>query len=181
MIFQKGTLLLLSFLLNCFIASGQNLYPSLVLGSEVPDIRFNRIGKDSTSVVSISDFRGKIVVLDFWATWCTSCINTFPKLDSLQREFGESVQFILVNCIKGSGDSKSKITQFIKSRREKGKIVPDLPIVTDDSLIKKYFPYTFVPHYVWISPDGKLLAITSGTFVNREAILEILNRYTNKG
>ncbi|MBK8087718.1 MAG: redoxin domain-containing protein [Chitinophagaceae bacterium] len=60
--------------------------------------------------VSLSDFRNKLLILDFWNTTCISCIKAFPKLDSIQKLFGNRVQIVLVNR-----ESKDSTIAFFKN------------------------------------------------------------------
>ena len=64
----------------------------ITIGQQVPDVliktilNYNTTDGPATSA-KVSDFRGKLLIIDFWATWCTSCIYKFPELDQLQDEF----------------------------------------------------------------------------------------------
>src|SRR3977135_207668 len=53
---------------------------SLSVGDKVPEIEFQMLNY-SSPVAKLSDFKGKLLLLDFWATWCGPCIGSFPKLD----------------------------------------------------------------------------------------------------
>ena len=46
----------------------------LTIGDKVPDVEFENVINYSDKKVRLSDFKGKLMILDFWATWCTSCI-----------------------------------------------------------------------------------------------------------
>jgi thiol-disulfide isomerase/thioredoxin len=71
-----------------FAVMAQNSKPptNLKIGDKVPEITISNIlnykdstGKPSTSA-KISEFKGKLLILDFWATWCTPCIKYLPEL-----------------------------------------------------------------------------------------------------
>jgi thiol-disulfide isomerase/thioredoxin len=62
-------------------------------GTEAPD--FTIQNNDSVKDVKLSDFRGKYVVLDFWASWCPDCRKDMPEVKALYEQFGKKgVQFI---------------------------------------------------------------------------------------
>ena len=67
--------------------------------------------------VNLSDYRGKIVVLDFWATWCGPCIRSFPAMKELQNEW-KDVVFLFINSLEdGEIEKKSeKIRKVLKSK-----------------------------------------------------------------
>ena len=84
---------LLSFLLILSIVTGKvcgqktaALTP-LHRGDRVPDFMFTEVYNYSRDTIRLSDFRGKLVILDFWGPACYSCIKTFPFVDSLQKKF----------------------------------------------------------------------------------------------
>ena len=121
--------------------------PELSIGDKVPDLEFSMVNYPS-STAKLSDFRGKLVILDFWATWCTSCINRFPKMDSLQKLFGDKLQVILVNT-KHTRDSREKVEGFFAKWKTR---YPDfdLPSAVMDTIASLFFRHQFIPHYVWI-------------------------------
>src|SRR5438874_63991 len=72
----------------------------LPIGATVPNMTITDItGYDSPSLQfhTLSD---KLVILDFWATWCSACISHFPDLYALQRQHPKDLQIILVNSKK---------------------------------------------------------------------------------
>lgn len=54
--------------------------------------------------------KGKVVVLDFWASWCQPCAESFPIMDELQKKYGDRVVFIAVNV----DDKVAKMEAFLK-------------------------------------------------------------------
>src|SRR5690348_7254234 len=111
-IFMKSIKIYLAILL-CFsllTVAAQNDIRELRIGDKVPDIEFALVNYP-TQKARLSDFAGKLIILDFWATWCTGCLHNFPKMDSLQKEFKGKLQVILVNK-KSTGDDYLKVERF---------------------------------------------------------------------
>ena len=107
----------------------------------------------------IRTFTNQLIILDFWATWCGSCIKSFPKVDSLQQQFKEQLQFILVSSIP-TGDNKTKVDAFFEKRKQKNGNPWCFTQITDDTLLVSLFPFKSLPRYIWIK-QGRLLANTS--------------------
>jgi thiol-disulfide isomerase/thioredoxin len=125
----------------------------LAIGSSVPEAEFTSLINYEKPVLKLSDFRGKLIVLDFWGTGCSVCIKDFERMDSLQKRFAKNVQFILVT--KNSRDSVLRFFKRFKKIR-----VPDIPLILGDTILSRWFPYRAVPLHVWINETGAVTAIT---------------------
>jgi len=68
--------------------------------------------------VSLSDYKGKIVVLDFWATWCHYCVEGFPGMQKLVDQYknGNEVVFLLINTWEHSDDKKKLVEDFFQKK-----------------------------------------------------------------
>ena len=66
----------------------------------VPAVRFMDA---SGRVMTLEDFRGRVVVLNLWATWCTPCVAEMPMLDRLQQQLGEEDAIVLALSIDRGG------------------------------------------------------------------------------
>lgn len=132
--------------------------PELKPGQQVPDLKFStaynyKTGKPAP--VTIAGLKGKLIILDFWGTFCEPCLEGFPKLDSMQKLFGDRIQICTVNS-----QNKTVIDKFFKIHTAVFK--PSLPFITGDTILSKMFPHTGVPFQVWISPAGKVLYLADG-------------------
>jgi thiol-disulfide isomerase/thioredoxin len=159
----------------CLKAQSNTSNTGLKLGDQVPDITINNIfnykgpdGKPATSA-KISDFKGKLLILDFWATWCSPCVEMLPRMDSLQQEFEGKIQFLPV-----AYQSRKEVDHFLKK-----KVTPNqqsnLPRVTGDSLLTSLFPHHTLPHYVWIDQNGTVCQITDMFAINKTNVAAQLN------
>lgn len=145
----------------------------LNIGDTVPDVFLHNIINYKTASSRLSDFRGKLMILDFWATWCSSCIEGFPKLAALQEKFRNRLQVFLVNS-KSTRDSKKKIVAFFHQRKLPDGESYQLPVIIKDTVLYKLFPHQLIPHYVWISPRGIVIATTGSGQVNATNINGLL-------
>lgn len=142
------------------------------IGQPVPDVGVTGVsglkleGKEVTAF-RLSELRGKLVVLDFWATWCAPCRKMVPVMDSLQRVFGEKVLFLPVTY-----ESAAVVGPVLAAMRKVRDF--ELPEVVGDRVLGKLFPHRSLPHYVWISGDGVVLAVTEEKAVTGENIRRML-------
>lgn len=149
--------------------TAQDVPSAMKVGDTLSEMHFRSIVNYPTSSAKLSDFKGKLVILDFWATWCTSCVNHFPALQQYQNKFGPKLQMILINS-RTTGDVKKKVVTLLEKENAMVAGGFTLPASVEDSIAEKLFPHRMLPHYVWISPGGTVLAITGPEEINAKNI-----------
>lgn len=140
----------------------------------MPDLTLTPVMNYKSNTLKISDFKGKLLLLDLWGTTCSSCIAAFAKLHDYQKTYDNSVQIVLVNPAKMKDDDL-KITNAIQKWEKRSGRRLTLPNVKYDSLIEKYFFFDSLPLTIWIDASGKIKAVTNGqevTDVNIEKALK---------
>jgi thiol-disulfide isomerase/thioredoxin len=153
-----------------FLFSETHLYGqtgNIKIGDQCPDVVLNMVNYTSHTA-KISDFRGKLLILDFWTTWCGPCVHSLPKIDSLQKKFADKVQILPVNY-----EDEKKVHFFLDKMAQGGHI--RIVSVTDDSVLQKCFYHTYIPHCVWIDANGKVIAISDGEQLTASHIQEAVN------
>ena len=90
----------------------RNLGQNIDLGDAIPtETAPQDVAPDFTvtdaegNAVKLSDFRGKGVVLNFWASWCGPCKSEMPHFQTAYEQYGEDVHFLMVNMSTAFGDS----------------------------------------------------------------------------
>ena len=163
----------LALVFNQAIAQEVQKNKSLKIGEVVPDISFKLVNSQKGKA-SLSEYRGKLVILDFWSTTCTVCIAQFSKLDSLQELFGDRIKLLLVNSKPNTREGTEKVRSFFERAAARGKNYK-LETAVEDSTALELFKHQAIPHYVWIDQEGKFCAATSSAQVTATNILAILN------
>ncbi|MFC3197111.1 TlpA family protein disulfide reductase [Parapedobacter deserti] len=143
--------------------TGYAQYKELSIGDTVPDFVLRNVYNHDTDTLCFSDLRGRLVILDFWNTTCLPCLKAFPKVDSLQCEFSENVQFLAVSSL-----GLAQTATFFDTRTFVHR--PNIPFVTGDTVLHQLFPHVGVPYYVWIDSDGVVRHLTRRDEVTEEKL-----------
>ena len=80
--------------------------------SPVPDGTFYDM---EGNAVQLSDFRGKPVVLNFWASWCGPCKSEMPDFEKAYAEYGDRVHFLMVNVTDGVHETVSSAKAYVEN------------------------------------------------------------------
>ncbi|MGC4102467.1 TlpA family protein disulfide reductase [Ferruginibacter sp.] len=144
----------------------------LVIGDQVPNLQFSEVLNAPYTSTSIAAWADKLLLVDFWATWCGSCIKEFPKLQALQASYSNQLQVLLINNPQ-SGDKINTITQWLVNKRlaTGGKIT--LPVIMDGEELGTCLPHHGIPYTAWIY-KGKLVAATDASEVTAANIRKVL-------
>lgn len=141
----------------------------LTVGDRVPDIEIDNIINFPSSSARISDFKGKIILIDFWGTTCASCIMALPKIDSLQREFKQKLQVLTVTDYGNKEQVQKTFQRFKKTQSLQ------LPVVLANESLKRYFPHEIMSHVVWIDGNGMVRAITGTEYISSKNLQTMLD------
>lgn len=120
---------------------GMAASPPLVGGPAPP---FNLKALEGLTI-DLSDFKGRFVVLNFWATWCVPCIKEMPEFQKAHESLSPNVQIIGINL----AESKEKIGEFVETYRL------SFPVLMDEyGNVSQEYEVLHLPVTYFISPDG---------------------------
>ena len=107
--------------------------------------------------VRLSDFRGKPVVLNFWASWCGPCKSEMPDFEEAWKKYGDKIHFVLVNLTDGSQETVESASAYIDGQGY------TFPIYFDTAYSAAMaYGVNGVPVTYFIDGDGNLVAYGQG-------------------
>ncbi|WP_224245451.1 TlpA family protein disulfide reductase [Hyalangium gracile] len=124
-------------------------------GASAPSFQMERYGGGK---LALSDLRGKVVMLDFWATWCPPCQEEMPSLVRLAKEY-ESQGLVFVAASRDDDDVKEELVdQFVKRN------LPDLApyVVYANDEMARAFQVEALPTLYFLDRDGKVTDAVRG-------------------
>lgn len=129
-----------------------NAYDNILPGKPAPVMPL----KDTKGQLhTFAEFQGKILVIDVWATWCSSCIKKMPDYIALRESYKENpeIEFITVSI-----DRSNVKTSWLKTIERKGmegmlNLIPDCP---EESLFESEYHISGVPRYIVIDKQGNI-------------------------
>ena len=107
--------------------------------------------------VHLSDFIGKSVVLNFWASWCSPCKMEMPDFNEKYLEIGEEVQFLIINMTDGSRETVETASAFIAEQGYSFPVFYD----TDQDAAATYGVYS-LPTTYFMDEEGNAIAQATG-------------------
>lgn len=131
-------------------------------GNPVPDFHFTTL---SGQTIDITTFRGKPVIVNFWATWCPTCLNEMPAILDLVQSFEGRVILLAIS----SDHTPEDIDRFLKKQPEEIKAALDqdyIKVVFDENraITHDIFLTERYPETIILSPKGEMIRKIVGGF-----------------
>jgi thiol-disulfide isomerase/thioredoxin len=170
---NKAILILILFILSNSLSAGCSqkevdpLRPEV--GQPCPNFTLTEVTHYPKQNVTLDDFKGKWLFLDFWFTGCTLCIKSFPKVNALQKMFTDRVQFLLV----GQNDKKynGNVNEVFEKLCKKQGL--NIAVAYDSNLVNLWNIHS-MPHIIIVDPEGIVRHITDGRDMTPEKIKDLL-------
>jgi len=116
--------------------------------------------------VHLTDFVGKPIVLNFWASWCGPCKSEMPDFNEVCQELGDEIQFLMVNMTDGSRETVETASEFVAQQGYTFPVFYD----TAQNAATVYGVYA-LPTTLFIDAEGYLAAYAPGA-IPRESLLQ---------
>jgi thiol-disulfide isomerase/thioredoxin len=160
----RNTLALFALSITIWQADGAATASTLLkVGAVAPDFVSN---DPAGKKVNLSDFKGKVVVLDFWATWCGPCIASLPHTQEVAKQGKDQGVVVLAAC---TSDTRAAFDKWLKANQGK---FPDIVFTSDpnergsagyaERASSKHYGVSGIPTQFVIGRDGKVVASIVG-------------------
>ncbi|MGM1428312.1 redoxin family protein [Sphingobacterium lactis] len=162
---------------NSGAANGLTDIKPLFVGEQLPDEFWTKeylfYTNGDTIRKNLSEYKGKLLVLDFWATWCAICLAQMKDKEILFAKYPNETAFLMINSVR-TNDTYSTIAKNqdkIAALSAEGQVKS----IIEDPYMQRLFPTGSYPRYVWIGPRGNLIAVTTALSVTEGHLKDMLN------
>lgn len=167
LIISTGLMLVLSLFLYA-----QKPVKALQVGDRVPDTFWtaprNFMINGKVVQGSMEQFKGKLLIIDFWATFCIPCIKGMPEQERLSNLFRKEI-----NIVSVTPENEKLVSAFYSS--ERNPVGKAFTSIVDDKELNSLFLHNKIPHLVWIDKEGIVRNTTDGDALSEENIRATLS------
>ena len=129
--------------------------------------------KDQYGVThSLENYKGKVIFLNFWATWCPPCKKEMPDIENIYKEYGENKKDVVILGV--NSEKENEVKKFLK---DKGYTFPTL-IDENSEVMRKYFIQAFPTSFV-IDKKGNVYGYVMGG-LTKEQIKQVIEEVLKK-
>lgn len=140
---------------SSFVNAQEDSQVGLEVGKTAPDFELSNLQEKQ---ISLSDFRGQYVVLNFWATWCPPCRQEMPNLDKFHQE-NKEFTVVAVNI----RDNKQRVEEFMKYNDYQ------FPVLLDQAAeVGSRYQVGVIPTTYFLDPQGRIEKIHRGALTTEQ-------------
>lgn len=174
---MKITRLFALLILFVFYNINQAKTQEIKIGEALPDVFLtNILGKANTKLRLKDLYKDKLLIIDFWATWCVPCVKEMRFLDSLKGIYPNHFNAVMV-----TRENKTVVDQFFQKPYNRDITNKNLVVTTSDTLLNRFFPHRGIPHNIWVDKNGIVRAITGESAVTEKNIIGFKHGVTLTG
>jgi thiol-disulfide isomerase/thioredoxin len=140
----------------------------LSVGDHIADSQLKGFLSDSSKRSKLSDFyRGKLLLIDLSATWCSPCVESWPELKKFSIDYKNELNLLIV-----TQEKRQAVERFLKGNATIRNLNLNFIVENNTKNLKlfKEFPVKTVPQVVWVNSEGMVIAITDKYKVTKENI-----------
>lgn len=156
---NKWMALVLAMLLIGALALAEGASPAKI-GEAAPDFE---IGTLDGETIRLSDYRGKVVFLNEWATWCPPCVAEIPDIQKLADAHPDDLMVIGINL---DGDEDETVRAFV----EENGVTYTIAMDRTYEISAANYPSEYIPYSIFITPDGVVSSFDVGMLTYEEMV-----------
>jgi thiol-disulfide isomerase/thioredoxin len=146
------------FLIQCTRPSPET-EGALAVGKSAPNFELQDL---TGHRISLSQYKGKVVILDFWATWCGPCRMTMPVMENLQKEFPGTLTLLAINL----QEPDSVVRDYVRKQNIGSRVLLD-----EEGNVGQIYGANAIPMQILIDKQGIIREIKTGYSPNMAASL----------
>lgn len=132
----------------------------------------------SGDAVKLSDFYGKPVVLNFWASWCPPCKSEMPHFENVYKEYGDNINFMMLDIVDGTRETQKKGQDYVEQMGY------TFPVYFDNNQEASYkYSIMSIPMTFFIDSEGYIVSYVTGAISEtnlRSEIQMLFGKQKNK-
>jgi len=130
-------------LLTAIICSGCGTQP--LISGPAPDFTLDSLHGDA---VTLSDLKGQVAVLDFWATWCSPCVEGMDHLQQMHERYADQGMVVLAI---NAGEEREEVVEFVAGHGYTFTVLLDT-----DGVVSDAYGVQGIPHTIIVDPEGEV-------------------------